>query len=361
MCYTIPIKSRMDYIFSMIGYIDGKGDIAIRRKYKIFLTIISSIICAVMVCFYLFSIDKIGDIYIGSSKKVICSIKKDFLKDTVNNLVSEIDSKRTAKSTNLETFIASTAGIIDMKMDLTDQEFQDFFIDFFKDSPDYKNVMVVLWDDTASRVVFDPYHLSYATWVDTVYNNAGTFTSYRVAMHGKYRYFIGVTKEYTESLVKADISSTIRNVQFAGNSFIQVNEIVNYMGGKDFAVCRIYPDMPEKEGTYLSTDDPDTRGEFPYKTELEAIKKEGEVFYGYYVNRGHKDEDSKTMIYSKLYKEYNWVISMGIYLDDLNPYLKQINQDSSQMVSRLTFLLVLLFAFILAISLSAISLIENLR
>lgn len=344
----------------MIGSIDGKGDIAIRSKYKFFLAIISSIICAVMVCFYLFSIDKVGDIYIGSSKKVICSIKKDFLKDTVDNLVSEIDIKRTLKSANIEKFVSRTVGIIDMKMDLRDEEFQEYFIDFFTDNPDFKNVMVVLWDDKANRAVYDPYHLSDSTWVDTVYNNAGTFTSYRVAMHGKYRYMIGVTKEYTESLVKVDISSTIRNVQFAGNSFIQVNEIMNYKGGKNFAVCRIYPDMPEKEGTYLSTDAPDASGDFPYKTELDAINKEGEVFYGYSVNRGNHNENSKTMIYSKLYKEYNWVISMGIYLDDLNPYLEQINQDSSQMVSRLSFLLVVLFAFILAISLNAISLIENL-
>lgn len=314
-----------------------------------------------MVCFYLFSIDKVGDIYVGSSKKVICSIKKDFLKDTVDNLVSEIDIKRTLKSANIEKFFVRTVGsIIDMKMDLRDEEFQEFFIDFFTDNPDFKNVMVVLWDDKANHAVYDPYHLSDSTWVDTIYNNAGTFTSYRVAIHGKYRYMIGVTKEYTESLVKADISSTIRNVQFAGNSFIQVNEIMNYKGGKVFAVCRIYPNMPEKEGAYLSTDAPDASGYFPYEMELDAINKEGEVFYGYSINRGNHNKDSKTKIYSKLYKEYNWVISMGIYLDDLNPYLEQINQDSSQMVSRLSFLLVVLFAFILAISLSTISLIENL-
>jgi diguanylate cyclase (GGDEF)-like protein len=350
----------MENIFSMIGSIDGKGDNVIRSKYKFFLTIISSIICAVMVCFYLFSIDKVGDIYIGSSKKVICSIKKDFLKDTVNNLVSEIDIKRNKKSANMEKFIARTVGIIDMKMDLTDEEFKDFLIDFFRDSSDYKNIMVVLWDDRADRPVYDPNHLSSSTWVDTVYNNAGTFTSYRVAMHGKYRYMVGVTKEYTESLVKADIQSTIRNVQFAGNSFIQVNEIVNYKGGNNFAVCRINPDVPQKEGTYLSTETPDAKGDFPYKTELEAINQKGEVFYSYSINKRGKDHDSKTMVYSKLYKDYNWVISMGIYLDDLNPYLEQIDQDSSQMVSRLTFLLVLLFAFILAISLSSISMIENL-
>lgn len=313
-----------------------------------------------MVCFYLFSIDKIGQIYLGSSRDVICSIKKDFLKDTVNNLVTEIDLKRTAKSKNVEKYVARTFDIIDVKMDITDEEFHDFFIHFFQNNPDYKNVMVVLWDGSAQKAVYDPYGLSHETWGDTVYNNAGTFTAYRVAMHGKYRYFIGVTKEYTESLVKTDILSTIRGVQFAGNSFIRVNEIMNDKGGENYAVCRIYPDMPELEGSYLSTDTPDSKGDYPNKKELDGINKKGEIFYSYYVERRNSKEAAKTLVYSKRYQNYNWVISMGIYLDDLNPYLNQIDRESNQMVSRLTYALVLLFALILAVSLSSISLIENL-
>jgi len=90
-----------------------------------------------MVCFYLFSIDKVGDIYIEKSEEAIYNIKKDFLRDTVNNLISEIGLRRAAKSSYVETFVSRTSDIINMKKDLPDSEFNDFFIRLFRDNPDY--------------------------------------------------------------------------------------------------------------------------------------------------------------------------------------------------------------------------------
>jgi diguanylate cyclase (GGDEF)-like protein len=313
-----------------------------------------------MVCFYLFSIDKVGEIYLGKSKEAIYSIKKDFLKDTVNNLISEIDMKRTTKSLYVERFVNRTFGVINMKMELTDSEFSDFFISFFKDNPDYKSITAVLWDDTEKKAVYDPQNISGATWGDTVYRNSNTFTSYHISSHGNYRFLLGVTKAYTENLVKEDISKTIKGVQFAGNSYIWINEILDYKGGTNYAICRVYPDMPENEGKYFSTEAPDVEGKFPYRMELNGINRDGELFFTYSLNNPEEDRESGRLAYSKLYKDYNWVIGMGIYLDDLNPYMDQINRESGEMVSRLTFLLVLLLVFILAIGLSSISLIENL-
>lgn len=313
-----------------------------------------------MVCFYLFSIDKVGEIYIGKSKEAIYSIKKDFLKDTVNNLVSEIDMKRTSKSLYVEKFVNRTFAVINLKMDLSDSEFGDFFVGFFMDNPDYKSITAVLWDETEKKAVYDPQNISGTTWEDTVYKNSNTFTSYQISRKGTYRFLIGVTKEYTDNLVKEDISKTIKGAQFAGNSYIWVNEILNYGGGKNYAVGRIYPDMSENEGKYFSTDTSDVTGNFPYLTELQGINRDGALFLTYSLNDHEKGKESERLSYSKLYKDYNWVIGMGIYLDDLNPYLDQINRESGEMVSRLAFLLVLLLVLILAIGLSSISMIENL-
>ncbi len=313
-----------------------------------------------MVCFYLFSIDKVGEIYIGKSKDAIYSIKKDFLKDTVNNLVSEIDMKRTSKSLYVEKFVNRTFAVINLKMDLSDKEFGDFFVGFFMDNPDYKSITAVLWDETEKKAVYDPKNISGATWEDTVNKNSNAFTSYQISRKGTYRFLIGVTKEYTDDLVKEDISKAIKGIQFAGNSYIWINEILDYRGGQNYAIGRIYPDMPENEGKYFSTDNSDIIGSFPYLSELEGINRDGELFLTYSLNDDEKGKQSQRLAYSKLYKDYNWVISMGIYLDDLNPYLDQINRESGEMVSRLTFLLVLLLVLILAIGLSSISMIENL-
>ncbi|WP_394523400.1 diguanylate cyclase domain-containing protein [Lacrimispora sp. JR3] len=332
----------------------------IRRKYTLLLTVISSIICVVMVCFYLFSIDKVGEIYIKESKETIYNIKKDFLKDTVNNLVSEIDMKRTGKSLYMEKFVNRTCAVINLKMELSDREFCDFFIGFFNNNPDYKSITAVLWDESEKKAVYDPKNICGASWEDTVYKNSKTFTSYQTSEHGSYRFLIGVTKDYTENLVKEDIFQTIKRVQFNGSSYIWINEILDYKGGENYAVGRICTDMPENVGKYFSAGTSDVAGTFPYRTELDGINRDGELFFTYNLKDKEKGEGSKRLAYSKLYKDYNWVIGMGLYLDDLNPYLDQINRESRGMVSRLTFLLVLLLVFILGIGLGSISMIENL-
>lgn len=259
--------------------IPKKEECVIRRKYTIFLSTIIGIICTVMACFYLYSIDKVGDIYIEKSEEAIYNIKKDFLKDTVNNLISEIELRRTAKSSYVETFISRTSDIINMKKDLSDKEFRDFFIEFFRHNPDYSFVTVIVWGNEENRPMYDPKNLAEATWKDTLKANTSGLSSYRVFSHGEYAFLFGLTKSYVNDLVKADMVNVIRNTRFDGNSYIWVNEILNYQGGKNYAIRRVHPNLPETEGTYLSTDMTDIAGDYPYLTELQGINQDGELFF----------------------------------------------------------------------------------
>ncbi|HCD45651.1 MAG TPA: diguanylate cyclase [Lachnoclostridium sp.] len=336
-----------------------KEECVIRRKYTIFLSTIICIICTVMVCFYLFSIDKVGDIYIEKSEEAIYNIKKDFLKDTVNNLISEIELRRAAKSSYVETFVSRTSDIINMKKDLPDSGFNDFFIRFFRDNPDYKSMIVVLWDNQANKAIYDPGNLAGDTWKDTLKANTSGLSSYRVFFHGDYAYLFGLTKSYVNELVKSDIANVIRNSKFDGNSYIWVNEIQNYQGGKNYAIRRIHPNLPDTEGIYLSTDMTDIAGNYPYLTELQGINKDGELYFSYYFKEPGSDKVSKKLAYAKLYKDYDWVVAMGVYLDDLQPYVDQTSKESKELVSRITLLLVLLLIVILIVSLFSISLLEK--
>ncbi len=336
-----------------------KEECVIRRKYAIFLSTIISIICAVMVCFYLFSIAKVGDIYIEKSEEAIYNIKKDFLKDTVNNLISEIELRRSAKSSHMESFISRTSDVINMKKDLPDSEFNDFFIGFFRDNPDYKFLTVFVWDNAANKVTYDPGNLARTTWKDSLKANTSGLSSYRVFVHGDYSFLFGITKNYVDELVQADIANVIRNSKFDGNSYIWVNEIKNYQGGKNYAIRRIHPNMPETEGIYLSTDMTDIAGNHPYLTELQGINTNGELFFSYYFKEPDSEKISWKLAYAKLYKDYNWVVAMGVYLDDLQPYVDQTNKESKELVSRITLLLVLLLIVILIASLFSVSLLEK--
>ena len=69
----------------------------IKRKYMISISIVSAIICCVVVYYYLFSLQEISGLYTERSKTIILNLKKDFLKSTVNNLITQIDTSQNTK------------------------------------------------------------------------------------------------------------------------------------------------------------------------------------------------------------------------------------------------------------------------
>lgn len=312
-----------------------------------------------MVGFYLFSIDKVGNIYFNKSKEAIYSIKKDYIKNTVDSLVAEIDSRRKLKTSNMEDIVGRTYTFIKMKNSLSDSEFNDFIVSLFRDNKDYDFITAILWDNEGNKPVYDSDQLAENTWEDTFRANVHRFSSYRVIIHGNSRLVFGVTSEYVNQRVKSDISEIIRSNRFDGNYYIWVNEIFNYDGGKDYAICRIHPNLPEKEGTYLSTDYKDAMGNYPLQEELDGLKKNGELFLDYYFTEKKGGKSSEKLSYVKLYKDYNWVIGMGVYYDEIQPYIDQTNKESKVLVSRFAAVLILIMISMLAISLWIISYIEK--
>lgn len=348
MCYTITIKDNL-----------LKEESIIRLKYTAGLAGIISILCSVMVGFYLFSIDKVGDIYFDKSKESIYNIKKDYIKNTVDSLVAEIDLRRNLKISYMEGLVGRTYTLIEKKNALSDSEFNDYIVKLFRDNQDYDFIVAILWDSKENKPVFDSDYLAESTWEETFRTSVHRFSSYRVIIHGNSRLLFGVSSEYVNQRVKADISEVIRSNRFNGNYYIWVNEIFNYEGGKNYAIRRIHPNLPETEGTYLSTDLQDAKGNYPYQEELDGLKKNGEIFLDYYFKEVNSDKVSEKLSYVKLYKNFNWAIGMGVYYDELQPYIDQTNRESKVLVSRFTVVLVFVIIIILVISLWIISYIEK--
>ena len=185
--------------------------------------------------------------------------------------------------------------------------------------------------------------------------------TYRLVTHGEEIIFLGISKEYSDQLVKAEVSDIIRSTRFGDNSYVWVNEIINYAGGDNYAIRIVHPNLPETEGTYLSTNTKDMSGNFPYKTELQGINKNGELFFTYYFNELESDKISEKLTYAKLYKDFDWVIAMGMYLDDIQEDIDLMNQQSIRLVSRLMLVLLLVFVIILFICYCIVTLIEKIR
>lgn len=83
----------------------------------------------------------------------------------------------------------------------------------------------------------------------------------------------GLTLEQIENVVIDHVGVIIRNQRLVDDGYLWVNHILNYDGGDKYAIRKIHPNLPETEGSWLSTNATDIKGNKPYKVELDGIKK----------------------------------------------------------------------------------------
>lgn len=312
-----------------------------------------------MVYYYLFSINEVSNIYTGKTKEVIIDLKKDFLKDTINNLISEINVERAEKELEMDRLVIDAETILKSKINHQNEQFEDTVIQYFNKESEYSFWTVLLWRKSESKAVYDNQKLAGKTWDSTLEAVKSELSSYRIIYHGNKIAVFGVKKADIDDLVKADMGDRIRNLDFGDKSYVWVNEILNYQGGKNYAIRKIHPNLPETEGMYLSTDMTDEKGNYPYKMELDGINKNGEQFFSYYFKEPGSAAVSQKLTYAKLYKDFNWVIAIGIYMNDVDAYVDSINTESKSIAARHILLLGLTFVVIMISSYSIIMLIEK--
>lgn len=123
--------------------------------------------------------------------------------------------------------------------------------------------------------------------------------------------------ELVEARAKERIHAWLRGLRTADNGYFWINEILDYDGGDGYARRFVHPNLPETEGLPLSTNTRDAAGRLPYLAELEGVKKDGELFFIYDFKKPGTGDVALKMSYARLYKEYDWVIATGVYLDDV--------------------------------------------
>ncbi len=150
--------------------------------------------------------------------------------------------------------------------------------------------------------------------------------------------------------MKKEIASEIHASRFPFDSYIWVNEVVNFDGGLNYAIRRVHPNLRDTEGAFLSTETRDVKGNRPYLAELEGVKKDGRIFFTYFFKRKDSEEISEKLTYAELYRDYNWIIAMGIHLDDIFASIGEANEESGTTSGRLIVLFLLLMVALLGIS-----------
>ncbi|HQO66048.1 MAG TPA: cache domain-containing protein, partial [Spirochaetales bacterium] len=141
---------------------------------------------------------------------------------------------------------------------------------------------------------------------------------------------------------KATIADVIRAKSFEHDGYIWVNEVLDWSGGDGYAVRRVHPNLVDTEGCLLSTKATDIKGNTPYLTELEGVREHGELFYRYYFKRMGSDEVSEKLTYAALYPDYDWIVAMGMHVDDIETYTLAVREAASDFNARVIALVVVL-------------------
>ncbi|MBN1241229.1 MAG: diguanylate cyclase [Spirochaetales bacterium] len=119
------------------------------------------------------------------------------------------------------------------------------------------------------------------------------------------------------------VAGLLRTLRTEHGGYFWVNEIIDYEGGDGYARRFVHPNLPETEGSLLSTATRDADGRLPYLTELEGMKRDGELLQVYKFKKPDVDELGLKMSYARLYRDFDWVVATGVYLDDVTAQVER--------------------------------------
>lgn len=303
------------------------------NKYRIVTLIVSLLICLVVIYLHLLSHEKTQEIYLQQTENTIIDLKKDFLKDTINNVFIEIDALRETKYNNYKKNTESRLIRFQENLDLTDEEFIKYFIGNFSDDINPKMWTAFLWNNRTGEILYASSGIK-ITSIESIVSKLKSVLSNHVSIQkGNVEGIFGVSKSYIDEMVKNEIGDDIRNRKYSNDSYIWVNEVINYDGGENYAIRRIHPNLRDTEGSYLSTETQDIKGNFPYLEELEGVKKDGDLFSTYYFKKLGSSDISEKLTYAKLYRDFDWIIAMGDHLDDIQIYTEKTNDEINSLSS----------------------------
>lgn len=325
---------------------------SIRKKFYMYILLFIIIICSISIFIFVYSIKNVESIYEKNVQENIYSLKKGFLKDTVNNVISLIEQVREQNINQYALLADNASKAFQEYYKLDPEKFPGLAIDYFNQDDMQEIFEVIIIDNSQNEMIYE--HLAYSMdrsvlIEDKLERIKSENPFYYEKTYGIYTVFYAIRMTFIDELTKKHIAYVIHNSKFENDSYIWVNEVIDYNGGENYAIRRIHPNLKDTEGSYLSTETRDIKGNKPYLTELEGVKEKGEIFFKYYFKRMNSKEISEKLTYSKLYKEYDWIIAMGIHVDDIKAYINKVSNHSQKVITDM-FFYILLILFLMFIS-----------
>ncbi len=206
-------------------------------KLRIFSIGLIIIICFFISYFYIVSHSALGKIYQEETRDTIVDIKKTFLKDTIDNLFTEIDIERESEYRKYKDIVEQRG----ISLDLASEDDQEFIM-FLKNRFDMdintlgkgNNYWTVLfWDNQSKEIIYDPLNeFENINEIDSVSRKLKPeFLSYKEVNHGNVSGIFGIKTSFVDDKIKLITAEKIRRQKFDNDAYIWVNEIINYEGG----------------------------------------------------------------------------------------------------------------------------------
>jgi len=119
---------------------------------------------------------------------------------------------------------------------------------------------------------------------------------------------------------KADAIRLLNNIRFEKNksNYFFVYEIKNIQGGDKFAKLLVNPNRPDIVGVLISTNFKDSNGIKFRENFLRDIREKEESYTQYTYKKPGSIEVQQKLSYFKYFKQWNWVLAVGVYIDDID-------------------------------------------
>jgi len=152
--------------------------------------------------------------------------------------------------------------------------------------------------------------------------------------------------------LKIDAIKLLNNITFEENksNYFFVYEIKNMNGGDNFAKLIVNPNRPDLVGQLISTEYKDADGKKFREIFLNDIRQTGESYIEYAYKKPDSDESKYKLSYFKYYEKWNWVVSVGIYTDDIENEIAIKRMDLQKRVKNQVVQNVVLFLMFLSIA-----------
>jgi diguanylate cyclase (GGDEF)-like protein len=151
-----------------------------------------------------------------------------------------------------------------------------------------------------------------------------------IYIDGERKAFLENNPDATEEDAEKEMSRLARKriyeEQHSDGAYMWIQKVLDYNGGDDYAIRLIHPNLSDTEGSLLSTNTVNEMGMKAYEIELEGVKKDGEIYQNYAFKKLNSDEVTEKVTYAKLYEPFDWIICMGVNLDDIEHYRLQAQE-----------------------------------